>query len=400
MSTYPSPDGKQQKKTGCFATMAKLCLIIFVFSIVFSFLVPKEDRASAPDETSTTPAAQTPPATEHPDYLNGVSLGETVAKEFAETGGGRPYPKGIELMARARLNQAKPGNEKEWLRGFEVGFTRGWDSVRGARNTEAYTALTWETAKTGTRVYDNNEKHVATIVLPKPESKTIIARYNEDGSIQETNFKSQAEFWFVKKQQSDTPNLASLQAEEWPKQVTLRRAVSFDVKGGQGSAVAPSGAKVDVLRYSNERLRVRFVESETEIAVNETNFEEEVKANFARKQQQEQQEIERLAAAETAKLEAQKAERNALYARIEAHAGKEPDNTSARVLVRVQLEKRLHDPQSVKYDSWSEVQYAEYSDGKYAWCITVNYRAKNAFGAYVRNTNKGYIRNERLISLE
>lgn len=184
MSASLSPDARQKKKSGCFSTLAKLCLFLIALSVAISLIAPKAPDApvSKTETSAPSPLDDSRPAN-HPDHLSGASLGESVGKEMASYEGGRPYPKGIELMAKARLDQAKPNNQKEWIKGFEAGFTKGWDSVRNGKKLNAYSALTWETAQTGVLLYDINENHVATIVLPDPATD-IAFRFHNQGIAQ------------------------------------------------------------------------------------------------------------------------------------------------------------------------------------------------------------------------
>lgn len=400
MSTPLPHNGK--KKTGCVGVLVKGIFVFFAFCVVLSFVTPKLPRGSSSTATKPpiSPLAKPTPQRSSPDFESGVLAGEAQGKERASQERGRPYPEGIQLMAQQRVEAAKPGDQKQWLKGFEMGFTRGWNSIRGSRNAEAYTQLAWETAKMGVRLYDIDEKHRATLVYPDRAAGEILVRYVEGDAVERKNLKEMARFWFVKKEESKGLDLSNLQPSELPTHVILKSAVLFELQDNKGSATAPSEARVELLHHSGGMLRIRFMGVEKELPAKETNFAEEVQAVYARKRQQELQEIEQLAAAEQAKLNAKDAAAKALRARLEADAGEKPSDARARTLVKVHLKSALHDPRSAEYESWSDIQYAEYRDSKYAWCITVSYRAKNAFGAYVRNQHTGYIRNGRLISFE
>jgi len=56
------------------------------------------------------------------------------------------------------------------------------------------------------------------------------------------------------------------------------------------------------------------------------------------------------------------------------------------------LVKNLKDPDSVKYESWSNVILADLDGGK-CWAVRCTYRAKNSFGGYVLSNQLFYIMN-------
>lgn len=199
-------------------------------------------------------------------------------------------------------------------------------------------------------------------------------------------------------------DITTVSREDMPRRVTLNKSTDFQVQGGQGSLVAQAGAIVDVVGLNGNNLRVTFAGGEKEIPYSDTNIEDEVKVMLANKAQREQarkdaaaRQEKAKADAEQAKKDALRAEQDAIQAKIEADAGKEPGSAEARTYVKMYLRSRLNDAKSVEYLEWSSVNYTKLKDGKYAWCIDVKYRAKNAFGAYVLSQATAVIRNGRIV---
>jgi hypothetical protein len=83
----------------------------------------------------------------------------------------------------------------------------------------------------------------------------------------------------------------------------------------------------------------------------------------------------------------------------EAKFGKRPERSPWDDSVRCveqYLRSIAHDPDSLKFDNWSDLYYND-EDG---WLVRCEYRGKNAFGAYVRNANWFVIRYGRVVSMK
>ena len=134
------------------------------------------------------------------DFRKGDTAGELVGKEWAsQPDGGRPMPAGVRAIARTQSEKAKPSNEKQWQSGFEKGFTRGWDSVRGSRNEADYVLLSWKTAQPGVKMYDYNEDHIATVISAAQLTGQIIVRYAKKNSVEPKNLNAMSKIWSVKR---------------------------------------------------------------------------------------------------------------------------------------------------------------------------------------------------------
>ncbi|MHB9070760.1 MAG: hypothetical protein ACYC54_10390 [Sedimentisphaerales bacterium] len=81
----------------------------------------------------------------------------------------------------------------------------------------------------------------------------------------------------------------------------------------------------------------------------------------------------------------------------EAKFGACPSQSSFDMSVRCvkdYLKRVAHDPDSLKFERWSNVYYND--DG---WTVRCEYRGKNAFGAYVRNVNWFVIQHGQVIEM-
>lgn len=66
-----------------------------------------------------------------------------------------------------------------------------------------------------------------------------------------------------------------------------------------------------------------------------------------------------------------------------------------KTVVKMYLRDRAKNPDSIKYDSWSE--FFQSPDG---WVVQVDWRAENSFGGYVRSVNWFVIRNGFVIAMK
>lgn len=88
-----------------------------------------------------------------------------------------------------------------------------------------------------------------------------------------------------------------------------------------------------------------------------------------------------------------------LQGRIDAEAGSKPGEGLSVPWYAVDdyLRANLKDPDSLKYgDTWGP-SLVTLSDGRYAWRVKVNYRARNSFGGYAVESAVAYIQHDKVI---
>ncbi|MCK4528639.1 hypothetical protein KAW18_14815 [candidate division WOR-3 bacterium] len=95
----------------------------------------------------------------------------------------------------------------------------------------------------------------------------------------------------------------------------------------------------------------------------------------------------------------QKQKEKRVYEKRIAKFGKPPINSAwdgSVSCVKRYLKEIAKDPDSLKFEKWGKIMHND-EDGWLVWC---QYRGKNSFGGYVRNTNWFVIRHDRIIAIK
>lgn len=98
------------------------------------------------------------------------------------------------------------------------------------------------------------------------------------------------------------------------------------------------------------------------------------------------------------KTHAEKLAENIRKTRVALH-GEPPESSgwdSSVRCVKRYLGNIVIDPDSLEFEKWGRIMYND-NDGWMVWC---QYRAKNSFGGYVRNTNWFIIQNNRVVDMK
>jgi len=147
-----------------FAGIFGLSLLIVFLSALVN---PQRDTKSVAKQSNSISATSSPTVNKSsPDYQSGFKKGMQMGKDIAKTPGGMPLPVGIRGMANIQIQEANAVDENAWRSGFEDGFRKGFESIRGAstRKDKDYEQLSWSNAKPNVKLYGYDEKHEATIV--------------------------------------------------------------------------------------------------------------------------------------------------------------------------------------------------------------------------------------------
>ena len=105
-----------------------------------------------------------------------------------------------------------------------------------------------------------------------------------------------------------------------------------------------------------------------------------------------------IAARNKAIADKKKAEQDALIAKV----GPEPKASAwdgSVLCVKNYLKSAAHDPESLKFDTWFKPMLVETESGP-AWRVKVIYRAKNSFGATVKEVGYGFVRHGSVVAFE
>jgi hypothetical protein len=184
-------------------------VLLLGLSAVFSSKRPNETNAltTSTQFTPTTPA-NTPPvkaksAVNSPNYKAGYNAGSQEGKRWAgDPEQGTPQDFALEIMA-SRVAEAN-GKDNDWERGWLDGFKRGFASKRGGRmpsaeNDADFEKLSWSNSAPGVKIYDNSQRHTATVVSTDENSGLVYVRYVKSGSVEPKLLDAVAQNWFIKK---------------------------------------------------------------------------------------------------------------------------------------------------------------------------------------------------------
>jgi hypothetical protein len=77
---------------------------------------------------------------------------------------------------------------------------------------------------------------------------------------------------------------------------------------------------------------------------------------------------------------------------LDRDAGPKPEQLQDGTVISLdrQIRQSLYDPASVIYVYWSELKVGQSPGGNPVWTVTVKYRAKNGYGAYMGNRMESY----------
>ena len=106
-------------------------------------------------------------------------------------------------MADGWAEKEAKTNDNAWKSGWIDGFKNGLASARGGKRSleenPNYEKLSLENATVGTKLYNNTEKHEATIVTVDKEGGLVYVRYVKSGSVEPKSIAALSNTWFVKK---------------------------------------------------------------------------------------------------------------------------------------------------------------------------------------------------------
>lgn len=117
---------------------------------------------------------------------------------------GLPTEFGLQHMANGWAENRSQGNKIAWKAGWIDGFKKGFASMRGglgATGNPSFEKLSWDNVKVGAKLYENDEKLVATIVSADSESGLIHVKYRKSGSVEPKSVAALSNVWFVRKDQ-------------------------------------------------------------------------------------------------------------------------------------------------------------------------------------------------------
>lgn len=132
----------------------------------------------------------------------------------------------------------------------------------------------------------------------------------------------------------------------------------------------------------------------------------EVPASFASKWGIENADVEKLISDIKAKVDtqiaAQKRANEAQQQKLLDEIGPEPKTSGwdgSVACVKTYIKQNVHDPSSLEFQQWFNPMLVELDNG-HAWRVKVIYRAKNGFGAVVREIGYAYVRHNQVVGYE
>lgn len=138
-----------------------------------------------------------------PDYKSGYKKGFTIGKDHAKGGAGMPYDIALNMMAEGFAKNTKSEKPLYYENGFKAGFKDGFTSIKPYKwDSRNYENLSWENAKVGVRLYDNNGKHIVTIVSIDRANGIIKVKYVKKGIVEPKMLEALSPYWFVKRNPS------------------------------------------------------------------------------------------------------------------------------------------------------------------------------------------------------
>ena len=163
--------------------------IIFIFFMILLLLSPSSAENNSQKNS--------------PDYKSGYKKGYAIGKDHAKGGAGMPYDIGLNIMAEGFAKQSKSEKPLYYENGFKAGFKDGFTGVKPYKwDSRKYENLSWENAKVGVKLYDNNGKHIVTIVSIDNENGIIKVKYVKKGIVEPKKLEALSPYWFVKRKPS------------------------------------------------------------------------------------------------------------------------------------------------------------------------------------------------------
>ncbi len=108
-------------------------------------------------------------------------------------------------MANGWAERERKSSDANWRAGWVDGFKKGFASTRGGkkdlRENPKFEKLSWKNIAAGTKVYEGNEKHIATIVSSNQAEGLINVRYVKSGSVEPKSLEAVSQLWFVKRKE-------------------------------------------------------------------------------------------------------------------------------------------------------------------------------------------------------
>lgn len=158
--------------------------------------------STTPIETQKSPQLPDPAVTK--SSKEGADIGYREGKSWGRDGGnGLPQEFVLKHMANGWADQKGKSNDDAWKSGWIDGFKNGFASTRGGKRSleenPNYEKLSLENAKVGTKLYNNTEKHEATIVTVDKDGGLIYVRYVKSGLVEPKSITALSNTWFVKK---------------------------------------------------------------------------------------------------------------------------------------------------------------------------------------------------------
>jgi len=190
-----------------FQNLLRVGLILSIVTLVGCSVgnSAKETATQSPrpaDQVPKTP--QLPDLTYTKSFKAGSDIGYKEGKDWGIDGlNGLPQESVLSHMANGWAEQKGKTNDNAWKQGWVDGFKNGFASTRGGKKVleenPNYENLSLENARVGAELYNNTEKHEATIVTVDKEAGLIYVRYVKSGSVEPKSITALSKTWFVKR---------------------------------------------------------------------------------------------------------------------------------------------------------------------------------------------------------
>lgn len=213
-NNQPNIIPKKQKSAGVKVLIGILCVVFgvpFLCTFLSAFDNPKTTQIAVPTtQTATVTPTNTvqpnnqPSDENNPSYKVGFQKGLAEGKKWGKSAGSTmPLDFGLKMLVSNVAKANQKADDEVWKRAWLAGFKSGFISANGGKVTNAeenpnFERLSWNNANVGTKIYENTEKHRATIVSKDERAGLIYVRF-VSGEVEPKQLNAVARAWFVKK---------------------------------------------------------------------------------------------------------------------------------------------------------------------------------------------------------
>jgi len=172
---------------------------------IFALALNSPSRSNVATNLKQQNVSNKQPAADPASYKEGSNVGYKEGRSWGRDKGieGLPQEFAIQHMAGGWAAKKGKAADEAWKSGWVDGFKNGFAAARGGKRSleenPNYENLSLENAKVGSKLYNNSEKHVATIVTIDNEGGLIYVRYAKGGSIEPKSITALGNTWFVKR---------------------------------------------------------------------------------------------------------------------------------------------------------------------------------------------------------